>query len=165
MGFTPLDGLIMGTRSGELDPEIVLYLLQNKHYSAAQLQELLNKRSGLFGIAGESDVRLLHARALKKDPQAILALDMLAYRVAKYIGSYAAACNGLDAIVFTGGIGEHAYYLRRKACSYLQFLGVELDPHANRKNETFISAPKSAVKVLVLPADEARAIAEQVSAA
>ena len=162
MGFTPLDGLIMGTRSGELDPEIILYLLQQKHYTPERLHEILNKESGLQGIAGDSDVRHLHKRAMEKDPKAILALDMLAYRIAKYIGSYAAACKGLDAIVFTGGIGQNAYYLRRKACSYLHFLGVDLDTHANRKNDTIISSPKSKVKVLVLNTDEELAIAQNI---
>ncbi|MBN1275733.1 acetate kinase [Candidatus Woesearchaeota archaeon] len=161
MGFTPLDGLIMGTRSGEMDPEIILFLLNQKHYTTAQLEKILQKQSGLKGLAGSSDVRELHDRALKKDKQAILALDMLAYRIAKFIGAYAAALKGLDAIVFTAGIGENAYYLRKKACSYLGFLGVKLDAHANRKNLTYISKPSSKVKVLVLHTDEARAIAEQ----
>lgn len=162
MGFTPLDGLIMGTRSGELDPEIVLYLLKKGHYSVDRLHAMLNKESGMLGLAGESDVRLLHKRALERDERAMLVLDMLAYRVAKYIGSYAAACKGLDAIVFTGGIGQNAFYLRRKVCSYLHFLGVDLDAHANRKNLSFVSSVKSKVKVLVLPTDEEFAIAQQI---
>ncbi|MBD3209022.1 acetate kinase [Candidatus Woesearchaeota archaeon] len=161
MGFTPLDGLIMGTRSGEMDPEIVLFLLNQKHYTNGELEKILQKQSGLKGITGSSDVRELHERALKKDKQATLALDMLAYRIAKFIGAYAAALHGLDAIVFTGGIGENAYYLRKKACSYLNHLGVAIDSHANRKNMTYINANKSKVNVLVLHTDEARGIAEQ----
>ena len=160
MGFTPLDGLIMGTRSGGLDPEIIVYLLKHEHYTLTKVQELLQKRSGLKGIAGDSDMRELRERSLRKDPEAILALDMLAYRIAKYIGSYAAALQGLDAIVFTGGIGENAHYLRKKACAYLCHLGVELDAHANRKNETFIQAKKSKVAVMVLKTNEEKAIAE-----
>jgi len=162
MGFTPLAGLIMGTRSGELDPEIILYLLR-KHYTPAQLHTILNHESGLKGIAGTSDVRELHERALKRDKEAQLALDMLSYRVAKYIGAYAAALQGLDAIVFTGGIGEHAYYLRKKACSYLGFLGVEIDAHQNRKNALIISKATSKVKVLVIPTNEELAIAESIT--
>lgn len=160
MGFTPLDGLIMGTRSGELDPEILLYLLKKEHYTYEQLEKLLQEKSGLKGIAGDSDMRELRERTLQKDEQAELAMNMLAYRIAKYIGAYAAALHGLDAIVFTGGIGENAFYLRKKVCSYLNHLGVELDLHANRKNETYISTPKSKTQVLVIKTNEAKAIVE-----
>jgi len=163
MGFTPLDGLIMGTRSGELDPEIILHLMRQEGYTTNQIEELLHKESGLKGLTGDSDVRELWARAQDKDERANLALDMLSYRIAKYIGSYAAALHGVDAVVFTGGIGENAYYIRRRACAYLKHLGVELDSHANRKNETFIQGDKSRVKVLVLETDEERAIAEKLS--
>ncbi len=160
MGFTPLVGLLMGTRSGDIDPEIVLYLLQKGHYTPKDLDRMLNKESGLKGIAGVSDVRELHKRALQREPMAVLALDMLAYRIAKFIGSYAAAIKGLDAIVFTGGIGENAYYLRRKACSYLGFMGVEIDAHLNRKNSSVITKRGSKVKVLVIPTHEELAIAK-----
>lgn len=162
MGFSPLNGVIMGTRSGNIDPAILLYLLQKKHYSIKGLHDMLNKRSGLKGIAHESDVRILHKKAMEKDKEAILALDILSYQIAKFIGSYAAALHGLDAIVFTAGIGENAYYLRRKICSYLAFLGVSLDAHNNRKNDLFISKPKSKVKVLVIPTDEQVAIAKEI---
>ncbi len=162
MGFTPLDGIIMGTRSGDIDPEVILYLLQEQKYTIDELQHILHYESGLKGIAGISDVRELHKRALEKDNMAQLALDMLAYRVAKYIGSYAASLHGLDAIVFTGGIGENAYYVRRKACSYLKFLGLKIDAHKNRKNDIIISSPDSKVKVFVIPTDEETAIAEKI---
>lgn len=161
MGFTPLDGLIMGTRSGELDPEILLYLLEKKHYTVQQLSTMLHKNSGLKGLTGDSDVRELYRRSKEKDEAATLALDMLAYRIAKYIGSYAAACKGLDAIAFSGGIGENAFYLRKKACSYLQHLGVEIEAHANRKNEIVISSRESKVKVFVIPANEEKAMVEK----
>ncbi len=162
MGFTPLDGLIMGTRSGDLDPEIIIYLLERKKYTLEELKEMLNKASGLKGITGTSDMREIHERAIKKDPLAKLAINMLAYRIAKYIGSYATALEGLEAIIFTGGIGENAYYIRRKVIKHLKFLGVEIDPHKNRKNEIIISTPRSKIKVFVIPTDEERAIAEKI---
>lgn len=164
MGFAPLDGVIMGTRSGELDPQVVLHMISKLKYTPRQLHELLENQSGLKGIAGTGDVRELWERSKAGDGQARLALDMLSYRVAKYIGGYAAACHGVDAIVFTGGVGEHAYYVRKQACAYLQHLGVVLDAQANRQDEVIISAPKSQVKVLVIPTDEERAILESLLA-
>lgn len=163
MGFTPLDGLIMGTRSGELDPEVLLYLLKHEHYTVTQVEHMLQHESGLRGIAGSSDVRELYKRSQQKDPSANLALEMLAYRIAKFIGAYAAALKGLDAIVFSGGIGENAFYIRKKACSYLNHLGVKIDTHSNRKNETLVSLPSSKIKVLVIPTNEERAIAEAIA--
>ena len=162
MGFTPLDGLIMGTRSGDLDPEIVLYLITQLKYTPKQLYALLNQESGLKGIAGSSDMRELWARSQDGDEQAKLALAMLAYRIAKYIGSYGAACHGIDAIVFTGGIGEHAYYIRKQACAYLDYLGVKLDAQANRRSDVAIHARESKVSVFVIPTDEELAMAEAV---
>ncbi|MFH1212022.1 MAG: acetate/propionate family kinase, partial [Candidatus Woesearchaeota archaeon] len=162
MGFTPLDGLIMGTRSGDIDPEIILYLLGRKHYSIAGLEDLLNKKSGMKAICGFSDMREVRDAALKGSKNARLAIDMLAYRIAFYIGGYAAALDGVDAIVFTGGIGENAAYLRTKVCQFLSHLGVLLDEKENKYNRIIISSSKSETKVYVIPTNEELMIVKKV---
>jgi len=161
MGFTPLDGLIMGTRSGEIDPEIVLFLIK-KHYSLEQLENILNKKSGLQGITGVSgDVRDLREASLSGNRMAQLALDMLAYRITLFIGSYITILHGLDALVFTGGIGENAWYIRKKVCEALEFAGLKLDSEKNKKNQTEISTQDSKIKVLVIPTNEELEIAKE----
>ncbi|MBN2566490.1 acetate kinase [Candidatus Woesearchaeota archaeon] len=162
MGFSPLDGLIMGTRSGELDPEVVLYLIKKKHMDPDELSGYLNKQSGLKGISNlSSDVRDLKEAAAKGNAHARLALDMLAYRIAQYVGSYMTIMHGLDAIVFTAGIGENEPDIRRKVCGYLAFAGLTLDPAKNRRNERVITRPGSRIKALVIPTNEELEIAKE----
>ena len=132
MGFTPLEGLIMGTRCGDIDAGLVLYLLRTQEITPAQLDTLLNQQSGLKGLGGHAgDVRLLESAAADGDPQAELALAAFAYRVRKYIGANAAALGGVDALAFTGGIGEHSVGMRARICDGLAFLGIALDPKRN----------------------------------
>jgi acetate kinase len=162
MGFTPLEGVPMGTRCGDLDPAILFYL-GGKGYDVNALKMLCNKKSGLFGISGVSnDVRNLVELAERGDDRAKLAIDVFCYRIKKYIGAYAAVLGVVDAIVFTGGIGENAVLLRRQICGGLTQIGVELDPVANRAataSEAVISTEDSRVKVFVIPTNEQAAIA------
>jgi len=166
MGMTPLEGLVMGTRSGDIDPAIVLYL-QRHGYTPETIDTLLNKQSGLTALCGTNDMREIIAHANSGDPQAVLALEMFSYRIRKYIGAYTAALGGVDAIVFTGGIGEHAPVIRKMVCNKLSWLGVTLDNKRNRDqtdgNRT-ITIPKSSVKVMVIPTDEELEIARQCEA-
>jgi len=159
MGFTPLEGLPMGTRCGDLDPAIVYKLQEILKLGTKEIDELLNKKSGLKGLSGiSSDIRDLW-KNYKKNRLARLALSILAYRTAKYIGAYSAAMKGLDAITFTAGIGENAWYLRKEICGYLPHFGVKIDAAKNRKNSTQIQAKKSRVKVFVIPTNEEKEIA------
>jgi len=162
MGFTPLDGIIMGTRSGGLDPEIIFYLLKHGHYSPDQLEKILNTKSGLYGISHlSSDFRELREAAYHGNEQALLALKMMGYRTRLFVGSYLTVLPKLDAIIFSGGIGEHAWELRKHLCDHLSFIGVKLDPAKNKKNSILISAPSSKVKILVIPANEEDEIADE----
>lgn len=160
MGFTPMEGLVMGTRTGDLDPGVILYLLR-KGMSEAELDELLNHRCGLRGVSETSgDVRELESAAAAGDARASLALDLFAYRAAAYIASYCAAIDGVDAIVFTAGIGEHSASMRKRICDRLAFLGVALDEAANNapsKDERRISS--GSVGVWVIPTNEELEIA------
>ena len=162
MGFTPLEGVPMGTRSGDLDPAILFYL-GDKGYDVNKLKTLCNKQSGLFGISGASnDVRNLVELAEEGHERARLAIDVFCYRIKKYIGAYAAVLGVVDAVVFTGGIGENAVYLRSQICSDMTQIGIELDPAINeqtRATETEISADDSRVTVFVIPTNEQAAIA------
>jgi len=159
MGFTPLEGLPMGTRSGDIDPAIALEL--SKTMSPEKAEKILNHESGLKAISGiSSDMRDIW-EASKSNKRARLAMYIMAYKTAKYIGSYMAALNGLDILVFTGGIGENAYYLRDEICAYLSFAGIKLDNQKNKSNETVISAKNSQVEVMVIPTDEEKEIAFQ----
>jgi acetate kinase len=162
MGFTPLEGVPMGTRSGDLDPAILFYLA-DKGYDAQTLKTLCNKQSGLLGISGLSnDVRNLQELAARGNERAKLTIDIFCYRIRKYIGAYAAVLEPLDAIVFTGGIGEHAAGLREEICVGMTQLGVEFDGAANEATlgrEAEISTAHSPVKVFVIPTNEQRAIA------
>ena len=166
MGLTPLEGLVMGTRSGDVDPGALIYLLRQNRaaMNAKSLDRLLNKESGLLGVSGESsDMRDLLRRA-PSDPRAAEAVDLFCYRAKKYIGAYAAALGGLDTLVFTGGIGEHAPVIRERICSGLDFLGVQLDARRNQANAPVISASRSRVKVRVIQTDEDRMIVRHVLA-
>lgn len=162
MGLTPLEGLPMGTRSGDIDPAIIFHLLKQHHMSTDNIEKMLIKESGLKGLSGiSSDIRDLLAAVKKNNPRAKLTFEILCYRVAKYISSYAAAMNGLDAIIFTAGIGENAFYLRRDICKYLEFLGVKIDSKKNTQNSLIISTAKSKIKVLVIPTNEEEQIAKE----
>lgn len=164
MGLTPVEGLMMGTRSGDVDAGMLTFLMEKEKLDGQGLSDLLNKKSGVLGIFGESsDMRELEkAVAEGKNKRAILADKMYDYRIKKYIGSYAAALGGVDIIVFTGGVGENQDTCREGACEGLEYMGVELDKELNaktRSTETVISTPESKVKVVVIPTDEEMTIA------
>ncbi len=164
MGFTPLDGLIMGTRTGSIDPAVVQYIAEKKGYTIDQVMNVLNKESGVDGLSGvSSDFRDLDEASMAGNERAILALEMFAYRAAQYIGSYVAAMNGVDAIAFTAGIGENDDKVRAAICSYLGYLGVTLDVEANkvRGKEAVITTPDSRVPVYTIPTNEELAIARE----
>lgn len=168
MGLTPLEGLIMGTRSGDLDPSIILYLCREKGLSIQEVDDFLNRESGLKGLSGiSSDLRMIEDAASKGDKKALLAIDAFCYRIRKYIGAYTAALGGLDALVFTGGIGEGSAWVRSLASQELSYMGIRVDMLANkgislRPGEVAdISDPLSQVKVLVIPTNEGRMIARE----
>ena len=164
MGLTPLEGLVMGTRSGDIDPAIMEFVAKKENLDIAGIMNVLNKKSGVEGISGvSSDFRDLEEAADNGNARAALAIDVFAYRVAKYVGAYTAAMNGVDNIVFTAGIGENAGLVRTKVCSYLGYLGITIDEEANGKRgeEIIISTPDSKVKVLVVPTNEELAIARE----
>ncbi len=152
LGFSTIDGLVMGTRCGNLDPGVVLHLMETKGWSVKDMTRILYKESGLLGISGISqDMRTLLA---SDKPEAREAVELFCYRIAREIGSLAAAAGGVDAIVFTGGIGEHAAEVRRRVCQQSEWLGVHLNPEANSRHETVISSAQSQVDVLVIPTNE-----------
>ncbi len=158
MGFTPLEGLLMGTRCGDLDPALVLYVMEREHMTPDEVNTLLNKRSGLLGISEtSSDFREVLEEAEAGSARHKLAIDLFCLRVKKYIGAYAAEMGGLDVVVFTGGIGENAPVVREKSCQGLEFLGVFIDDKKNAANQLLVSSGK--VKVMVIPTDEELAIA------
>ncbi|MBY6119899.1 acetate/propionate family kinase [Mameliella alba] len=157
MGFSALDGLPMGTRSGQLDPGVVLYLMDSEGMNATEISELLYRRSGLLGLSGiSSDMRTLLA---SDDPRAREAVDYFCFRIRRELGGLAAALEGLDAVVFTGGIGENAAPVRAQVCRGLRWIGIELDEARNVANETVISSDMSRVRVLVIPTNEELVIA------
>lgn len=162
MGFTPLEGLTMGTRCGDIDPAIVTFLMEKEKLDSDGLNELMNKKSGVLGISGvSSDFRDLEQAAAQGHKRAQLALDKFAYEVKKYIGAYAAVLGGLDMLVFTAGLGENSPEMREAVLSGLEYLGIAIDPHKNkvRGREAEISTPTSKVKVLVIPTNEELMIA------
>jgi acetate kinase len=164
MGFGPLSGLVMGTRSGDIDPSIIFYLIREEGYSADEVKELLNKKSGMQGLAGHNDMRDILKAIEEGKQEAKLAFELYAYRIRKYIGAYAAALNGLDAIIFTAGVGENAGPLREEVCREMEFLGIRLDEKKNRESPgdiLEISRPDSPVKALVIPTNEELEIARQ----
>lgn len=162
MGFTPLEGLIMGTRSGEIDPAIIPFIMEKEHMDANEVLEYLNKRSGILGISGlSSDFRDLENAAEAGDERSQLAIDIFAYKVKKYIGGYVAAMGGLDALVFTAGLGENSPFMRDKICNGLEYLGTRVDPELNkcRGIEREISIKRARVKIFVIPTNEELMIA------
>ena len=166
MGLTPLEGLIMGTRSGDLDPAILEYICNHEHISISEMLTILNKKSGVYGMSGgiSSDFRDLQKAMEDGNELAKVTLEAYIYRVAKYIGSYAAAMNGVDAIAFTAGVGENSNFIREKVTDYLTYLGVKIDKDANNAahgKEMTISTPDSKVKVCVIPTNEELAIARE----
>ncbi len=162
MGFTPLEGLLMGTRTGDMDPSVILYIMGKEELSLHEANTLMNKHSGLLGVSGESsDMREIEQAMQEGHKRAKLAFDIFTYRIKKYIGAYAAAMGGLDAIVFTGGIGENSPLVRKTVCEGLEFLGVELDDKKNSDaaGEAILSSENSRVKVLKIPTNEELVIA------
>lgn len=164
MGFGPLSGLIMGTRTGDIDPTVVFYLVNSLGYDIEQVSNLLNKRSGMQGLTGYSDMRDITKAINEGDENAKLAYDMYAYRIKKYIGSYAAALNGIDAIIFTAGVGENDALVRQMVCENMEYLGITINKEENSTRKPGlreISPADSKVKILVIPTNEELEIANQ----
>jgi acetate kinase len=163
MGFTPVDGLIMGTRTGEVDPGVLVYIADKEHLNVTGVNNMINKKSGVFGISQiSSDMRDLETAASAGNPKAILALKMYAYKAKKFIGSYMAALNGIDLLVFTGGIGENDFQMRKMICSGMENLGIIFDDGVNngaRGKDLIISKPESRVTVMAVSTDEEFVIA------
>ncbi len=165
LGFGPMNGLIMGTRSGDVDQSAIFYMVNSLGYTVNEVSTMLNKQSGMLGLTGFSDLRDIESNAAQGNKECQLALDMNAYRIRKYIGSYVAALGGLDAIIFTAGIGENSSFIRKLVCTDMEFFGIELD---NEKNEIRskeireINLPQSKAKILVIPTNEEIEIANQV---
>lgn len=165
LGFGPMNGLIMGTRSGDVDQSAIFYMVNSLGYTVNEVSTMLNKQSGMLGLTGFSDLRDIESKAAQGNKECQLALDMNAYRIRKYIGSYVAALGGLDAIIFTAGIGENSSFIRKLVCTDMEFFGIELD---NEKNEIRskeireINLPQSKAKILVIPTNEEIEIANQV---
>jgi acetate kinase len=165
MGFSPLPGLIMGTRSGDIDPAVIFFLSQKLHLPIGDIDQLLNKKSGMIGLTGENDLRDIEARYLAGEPTAVLALEMYAYRIRKYVGAYTAVLGHVDALVFTAGVGQNSTLVRQLVCQNLHALGIELDPAKNQTvSPNTISEIQSAngrVKLLIIPTNEELEIARQ----
>ena len=164
MGFGPLNGLIMGTRSGDIDPSIIFHLVNQYGFDVEHVSTLLNKRSGMVGLTGFSDMRDINNAQQQGDEEAELALEMYAYRIKKYIGAYAAALNGIDAIIFTAGVGENDAATRLRVCTNMNYLGLQIDPETNNLKTTGIrqiSSSNSAVKIIIIPTNEELEIVKQ----
>ncbi|MFD0989162.1 acetate/propionate family kinase [Mariniflexile jejuense] len=164
LGFSPVGGLIMGTRSGDIDPSIIFHLKDKLGYNLKDINTLLNKQSGMLGLTGYNDLRDIQTMAAKGNEDCILALQMNAYRIKKYIGAYAAVLNGLDAIVFTAGIGENSKYMRELICEDLDFFGIDLDidkNNADLRTVRAINKDNAKTKILVIPTNEELEIAKQ----
>lgn len=165
MGLTPLGGLVMGTRSGDIDPSLILFMAKHLNMTMDEIDHLLNKESGLKGLAGSNDLRDVVDRYHQQDPGALLAVAMYVYRIKKYIGAYAAALGRIDALIFTAGVGENSAFIREKVCEELGILGIEIDPGLNTAKNTgetrAIETSESKVKVLVVPTNEELEIATQ----
>ncbi|MCX6309592.1 MAG: acetate kinase [Bacteroidia bacterium] len=163
MGMTPVDGLLMGTRTGEIDGGVLTFLAEKEHLSASKLSDVMNKKSGVLGISGlSSDMREIEAAVFAGHPRAKLAIDMYNYRIKKFVGSYAAALGGLDILVFTGGVGENQWATRAAVCKEMEFMGIKFDFEKNkglRGKEVVLSTPDSKVVVIVVPTDEEMMIA------
>jgi len=161
MGMTPLEGLVMGTRCGDIDPAIIFYLARQTKMSLNDIESLLNKQSGLQGLAGISDMREILARVEEKDKAATLALEVFCYRIKKTIGAYSAALGGLDAVIFTGGIGEHAAQVRQRVCSGLELFGIQMNAEKNYRQAQQLQSDNSSVALLLIPTNEELEIARQ----
>ena len=164
MGMGPMNGLIMGTRSGDIDPSVIFFLMKKFNKSAEEVNKLLQKESGMLGLTGHSDLREISEKATNDDENCKNALELAAYRIQKFIGSFVAALNGLDAIIFTAGIGENSALMRKLACENLDFLGIDLDLEKNAirsKNIREIQKESSKVKIFVIPTNEEVEIAKQ----
>lgn len=165
MGFTPLDGVEMGTRCGSIDPAIVPYIMKNEGFTPDEMSNFMNKKCGFLGVSGvSSDSRDLEAAVKEGNARAKLAVEILGYQIQKYIGSYTAAMNGLDAIVFTAGIGENSAETRARVCHNMEYFGIKIDDEVNSKTKgssgvTELSAPDSKVKVYMIPTNEELMIA------
>jgi len=160
MGFTPLEGLLMGTRCGDIDPSIITFLMSKEGLTLFEVNTLLNKHSGLMGVSGvSSDMREILSALEEGNKKAKFAFDIFCYRIKKYLGSYSAAMGGLDAFVFTGGIGENSAKIRNEVCSDLEFLGIEIDNKKNNSKCEIISTDSSKVKVFCLSTNEELVIA------
>ena len=163
MGFTPLDGVVMGTRTGAVDPSAVTFVADKHHFTPSEMSEYMNKKSGFLGVSGiGSDNRDVQAASLEGNKRAKLVSDMLVYEIKKYIGSYAAAMNGLDAVLFTGGIGENSYEVREGVCEDMDYFGIKIDKELNRRERgklVKISTPDSKVEVWIVPTNEELLIA------
>lgn len=170
MGFTPLEGAVMGTRCGNIDPAIILYIMQKEGLTPAQMEDILNKKSGLLGITGKYiDRRDIIKAAAEGDERARLAIEIECHRLRKYIGAYAAAIGGVDAVVFTAGVGENSVLHRAQICEGLEFMGLTISPEKNKqavgnKREVDVSSPDSSIKVFVIPTNEELVFAEDVTA-
>jgi acetate kinase len=168
MGFTPVDGLIMGTRTGEIDPGVLLYLADKEELSVSGVNNLINKKSGVAGISQlSSDMRDLEVAANEGNPKALLALNMYAYKIKKFIGAYVAAMNGIDLLIFTAGVGENDFNARKMICTGMEYLGIEINPDVNhgvKGKDLVISTPSSKVKVMVVTTDEEFVIASDTKA-
>jgi len=166
MGFTPLEGLLMGTRCGDMDPAIILHVMAKEELSPSEMNTMLNKHSGVLGVSGlSSDMREIEENYYSND-QARLAMDMFVYRIKKYVGAYGAVMGGIDTLVFTGGIGENSDLVRKLTCMEMEFLGIKIENSLNeglRSREAIISEPKSRVKILVIPTNEELVIAMDTS--
>ncbi len=164
MGMGPLNGLVMGTRSGDIDPSIIFYLIEQKGYSVEEVSAILNKESGIQGMTGDTDMRDVQSRYLSGDKVAIQAFNIYAYRIKQFIGNYAAAMNGLDAIVFTAGVGENDKVVRRLVCENMSYFGLELDEEKNNVRSSEIreiNKSGSKTKILIIPTNEELEIARQ----
>lgn len=163
MGFTPAAGIMMGTRAGDIDPYIPLHIMKTQNKTPDEINDMLNKQSGLAGISGGySDLRDIEEQYLAGNSRAVTAVNVYVYNIIKYIGAYVAALDGLDALIFTAGVGENSSFIRKKICDRLSYLGISLDDNANRQRGTacLISTPASFVKVLIIPTNEELVIAE-----
>ena len=163
MGITPLEGLMMGTRCGDIDPALVPFLMEKKGWGPAEMDTVMNKKSGLKGICGMNDMRDVHAAREKGDAKAQLAFDMFVYRIRKYVGAFAVVLGRIDAVVFTAGIGENDDFVRSEVCRDMPLLGLEIDAQANAKRSgeiRAISTSASRIPVLIVPTNEELAIAQ-----
>lgn len=164
MGFSPANGLVMGTRAGDIDQSVIFYLMEALGYTAQEVKNMLNKQSGMLGLTGYSDLRDIEEKAAAGDASCKMALEINTYRIKKYIGAYAAALNGLDVVIFTAGIGENSSAIRQMVCADMDFFGIQLDANKNSLRDAKIreiSSKNSTVKVLIVPTNEELEIAQQ----